>query len=124
MQEELFALAPEWFKRDDIRVSLMYFGFECGDGWYKLLERLIIDLKEVAPKGFEVCQVKEKYGALRFYVSGSTETTDHLIQLAEAASQKICERCGKRGKTRGTGWLVTLCNTCQKEREEKKKNDH
>lgn len=39
----------------------------CGPGWYSLLVKLDEDLSTLAPD-YEVHQVKEKYGTLRFYI--------------------------------------------------------
>ena len=38
LEEQLFAIDPSWFNRDDMKQSLMYFGFECNDGWFRLLK--------------------------------------------------------------------------------------
>lgn len=60
--------------------NLMCFGFECGDGWYKLLDELFHDLNEIENKhhlGLILVQVKEKYGGLRCYY----EYDDHLITV-------------------------------------------
>jgi hypothetical protein len=58
-----------------------------------------------------VTQVKEKFAALRFYVSTSDARTAALIEFAEHHSTKVCERCGAPGRLRPDGWLVTLCYT-------------
>jgi len=50
--------------------NLMSFGFECGDGWYKLLDELFHDLNEIEKEhhlGLILEQVKEKFGGLRCY---------------------------------------------------------
>ena len=39
---------------------------DCGPGWYRLLSGLEDDIAKIAPD-YEVHQVKEKYGTLRFY---------------------------------------------------------
>jgi hypothetical protein len=67
-------------------------------------------------------QVKEKFGGLRFYVSGGDEKTNAYIMFAEAMSYKICEVCGKPGRQRGSSWLVTLCDEHAAEREQT--NEH
>lgn len=41
LQENLFAIEPGWFKRDDPKTSLMCFGFETGPGWYPLIRALL-----------------------------------------------------------------------------------
>jgi hypothetical protein len=51
-------------------------GFEHGDGWFDILWRLCVDLEPLVAEfeqetesQFEVLQVKEKFGGLRFYVN-------------------------------------------------------
>lgn len=120
LQEELFALAPEWFDRDHVGRSAMYWGFECGDGWFELLKQLITDLKPMAGAGFRVTQVKEKFGGLRFYVYGSNEAVEQRINQAENASYHTCEDCGADGATTsgwGGGWVSTLCDVHGRENE-------
>jgi hypothetical protein len=63
-------------------------------------------------------QVKEKFGTLRFYVSGGDDFTNGVIRMAEAMSSVTCEECGKPGTTSGPGWVRTLCV------EHRKKNDN
>jgi hypothetical protein len=57
-------------------------------------------------------QVKEKFGCLRFYTNFSSPEIDEAIREAERLSSITCETCGEPGKTRGDGWLVTLCERC------------
>jgi hypothetical protein len=102
-------------------VSLMCFGFECGDGWFDLLDTLCAQLS-VLPLdkssddriGLRAFQVKEKYGTLRFYVDSASDTAFALIEFAEAMSARTCENCGNRGRTRGQFWVKTLCDVCAK----------
>jgi len=99
--------------------TAMCWGFECGDGWYDLIDRLCANIqnyiknknnnnKEVVPQVVAL-QVKEKFGTLRFYVSGGDDFTDGMIWMAESMSGKICEVCGNSGTTGGTGWISTKC---------------
>jgi len=93
--------------------TAMCWGFECGDGWFSLLWDLCMSIEGLfPPEEFEVTQVKEKFGSLRFYASGSTKEIEDKIDEAETNSSRICEWCGKKGKLRGRGWLLTLCDTC------------
>ena len=94
----------------------------CGYGWRGLYEPLI-DLCNL--KGIRVLQVKEKFGGLRFYVSGPS--LDDIIDAAEGQSFHTCEKCGERGvtghddtgtpkwkaTTSRTGWRKTLCESCR-----------
>ena len=122
LQEELFAIAPEWFNRTDLRMSLMAFGFECGDGWFKLLKNGMewihkeLNDKYTYPDGpppFQVQQVKEKFGTLRFYVYGGNQRVANIISAMETASGLICEGCGAAGELTDDGnWYRTECWEC------------
>lgn len=61
--------------------SCMYWGFECGDGWYELLYKLSVDIEQAArdagldpvSDGWPMArQVKEKFGTLRYYIAVGT----------------------------------------------------
>jgi hypothetical protein len=100
------------------------FGFDCGDGWYKLIYKLCKDIQTIldaSPRkiaaDFRAVQVKEKFAQLRFYAQGGNEAINKLIVAAESKSSKICERCGKEGKLRDGDWLFTLCDKCHKTRK-------
>jgi hypothetical protein len=84
--------------------------FECDEGWYQLIKDLIVDLIELGWNK-EVCQVKEKFGGLRFYINeGSDEIHDRITE-AERQSYEICEITGKPGQLRNDiGWYTTLCD--------------
>lgn len=93
----------------------------CGPGWYPILDELQARLSELVP-GYEVQQVKEKFGTLRFYWSwpeGTPEETykaaDAFVTAAEHLSARMCEQCGSGGgrivKQNGF-WLKTLCHRC------------
>ena len=74
----IFERWPAWFNvRSDFRLSGMRDGFRCCDGWYDIifhlcerLEPLIANLDDSGEQ-FQVLQVKEKFGGLRFYVIGA-----------------------------------------------------
>lgn len=100
------------------------FGFEHGDGWCELIEtlcaRLNTILQEEPDALIYVKQVKEKFGTLRFYYTlhgASDEMADSIrqaVELAEAASNHICERCGSSGNVEASaGWLRALCDICR-----------
>lgn len=80
---------------------------ECGPGWAKLYEPLIARCEA---EGATVEQIKEKFGGLRFYVSGGSDELHAAIEEAERDSHYICEQCGEPGATRKGGWLKTLCD--------------
>ena len=101
----------------------MGFGFECGDGWYDLIDALCkkiqhhVDWESKYPKPHEenieqvvAIQVKEKFGGLRFYCDGGDDITRGMVSMAEEMSYHICEVCGDSGKPRSSGWIRTLCD--------------
>lgn len=112
LQDKFFERWPKWFDRTDMRSSLMCFGFGCGDGWYQLLWDLCEKIEPLAGDDFEIVQVKEKFGGLRFYVQGGLAGILDLIYDAEQQSEATCERCGKPGTIRNGGWLRCLCDEC------------
>jgi len=84
--------------------------FEVGLGWFPLIKDLITDLIELGWNK-EVCQVKEKFGGLRFYINAATSDVHKRISQAEIESMNICEVTGKPGKLRtDIGWYRTLCD--------------
>ena len=89
-----------------------FWGFECGDGWYDILDNLCGAITQYThdPDEVYVDQIKEKFGKLRFYLSREDDVMHGMITLAEYMSGHICETCGERGKTRGGSWMVTLCD--------------
>ncbi|RLD64344.1 MAG: hypothetical protein DRJ01_01115 [Bacteroidetes bacterium] len=97
-----------------ITESLMAFGFECGDGWFDIIWDLCEKIEPLVDEEFNVFQVKEKFGGLRFYVDGSSDIVYDLITEAEDKAEVTCEVCGKPGKSRGGGWIRTLCDECNK----------
>lgn len=89
--------------------------FECEQGWYNLIRDLASELAKNS--NIKVLQVKEKFGSLRFYVSGATDADEALIKVAEERSSNICERCGKPGRLRKYNWWKTLCEDCEDARK-------
>ena len=103
---------------DKPKITNAYF-FDCDSGWNVLLKELIEDLIELGWNK-QVCQVKEKFGGLRFYINeGSDEIYDRLIK-AERESYHICEKCGEKGELRNdNGWYLTLCENHYIEKKDK-----
>lgn len=108
----------------------MYWGFSCGDGWYDLIDTLCENIQSYIDNNssetrvisqLTADQVKEKYGTLCFYTSGGDTLIDGMIWFAESMSGRICEICGNSAKLRNDGWLVTLCDEHQTERENRLK---
>jgi hypothetical protein len=105
--------------------TLICFGCECGDGWYKLLDSLFKALQRTVDEDKEpqpvVFQVKEKWGSLSVYLMSGTKTQYALIDMASDLSTKICENCGdmRNVKLRQGGWLHNFCDSCEENRNKK-----
>jgi len=89
--------------------------FDVGDGWYGLLYQLILNVRyNDAIKGTwvtKVTQCKEKFGGLRFYVTGTSDKNWDLIREAENKSYGVCEETGSEVEVGiwNTGWVRTIC---------------
>ena len=90
--------------------------FEVSPGWYGLIKTLI-EKAIAAGWNKEVCQVKEKFGGLRFYINGASTEVHDIISKYEKLSYEICEECGDPGEIRQGGWIRTLCNECQQKKQ-------
>lgn len=107
-----------------------YGGFAVGEGWWPILETLCgqiqhhIDWKkkqlEVIPQ-VTVAQIKEKFGGLRFYYDGGDDYISGLVDMAESCASRICEECGAPGTSRDGGWIKTLCDIHEAERQQRVK---
>lgn len=113
--------------------SKKYGGFEVGPGWNLILKTLCfniqhhIDWKQEQKEKYQrgegcpqvvVDQIKEKFGGLRFYYQGGDEYIQGMVRIAESWASSVCEECGERGKLRPGGWMRTLCDKHEEERQQ------
>jgi hypothetical protein len=151
MKQELDKLLCEKYpkmmvnRNKDMKETCMCWGFECGDGWFNILDQLMGNIQhhidwnlrqrqvaidfnsKAAPESMRkvpelvpqvtLDQVKEKFGTLRFYYTGGDNYIDGMVRLAESMSGVICEGCGNVGERRGGGWVHTYCTPCEEARE-------
>ncbi|KAL9106971.1 MAG: hypothetical protein Q9227_008094 [Pyrenula ochraceoflavens] len=100
-------------------------GFAVGDGWEPVIRHLseritaIVERDDLNPLQFVSEQVKEKFGGLRFYMSGQTNAITQAIREAEEKCSRTCETCGKEGELYTKGWLRTHCVPCENEYKRK-----
>jgi len=120
-------------RNKNMQETCMCWGFECGDGWFNILDQLMSNIQhhidwnnQNFDKGYKqykqvaqvtLDQVKEKFGTLRFYYSGGDDIIDGMVRMAESMSGCTCEECGNIGKSRGGGWIHTYCESCETKRE-------
>jgi hypothetical protein len=112
--------------------TLMCWGFDVGDGWYKIIDSLCGQIqhhidwaqekKEKYGQG-EGCsqvvavQVKEKFGGLRFYYDGGDNMIDGMVRMAESWAVNTCEVCGERGELRNDHtWMYTACDNHERKK--------
>lgn len=79
------------------RFSIRFRGFECDQGWRRLIDSTLSDLALVCPDA-RVVQIKEKFGGLRVYLEDkSNDTAKEVLHDAEERSFTVCEICGEVG---------------------------
>jgi hypothetical protein len=139
MKQELDKLLCEKYpkmmvnRNKNMQETCMCWGFECGDGWFNILDQLMSNIQhhidwnnQNFDKGYKqykqvaqvtLDQVKEKFGTLRFYYTGGDDIIDGMVRMAESMSGCTCEECGNIGKSRGGGWIHTYCDPCEESRE-------
>ena len=99
------------------RPPIMDCGFmSIGEGWYQLVKDCIVELVAIGWDK-EICQIKEKFGGLRFYTNILPEGGHEIISKYENLSYKTCEKCGEPGVIRKGGWIATLCDEHAKEKK-------
>ena len=106
-----------------------YGGFAVGQGWYPILEALCANIqnhidwqnknheKHPVVEQVVVEQIKEKFGGLRFYYQGGDDNIHGMVRMAEAWAANCCEECCAPGKRRNGGWIRTLCDMHEAERQ-------
>jgi hypothetical protein len=90
---------------------------ECNDGWLEMIKNCIDELI-AAGWNKEICQIKEKFGGLRFYTNVMTKECYDIVSKYEKLSYTICEVCGAPGKVRNQRWIRTLCDNHNKEKND------
>jgi len=124
LDEKLCSSYPQIFRdrNGDMKTTAMCWGFDCGDGWYWLIDNLcsciqkyIDENKHLKIQQVVATQVKEKFGGLRFYYRGGDKIIDGMVWLAESLSYSICEECGStENVTQSKGnWIYTRCEKCK-----------
>lgn len=116
LDQHLYETYPELY-RDRFgspTQTLMCWGFECGNGWFPLLDSISTLLtnqcRDQSIASANVIQVKEKFGSLRFYFNGGDAFCEGVVDMAESMSEQLCEICGAPGEiNRLNGWLACYC---------------
>jgi hypothetical protein len=120
LELQLVKKYPTMFKdyRGDMRQTCMAWGFECGNGWYDLIDKMCADVtKLLGNSGQEVIaeQVKEKFGGLRFYYYISNTEPGWFSKLNYRLRDFMC----RKGFYKAYWWLNDLRKKIWSTREEK-----
>lgn len=109
----------------DIEEDKIYTFIDCApNGWARLCEDLCAEIKPLLERvGYEnkyrLCQVKEKYGTLRWYDNGVPDEIwneyNAIIRKYEELSAKTCCICGAPATKISTGWFSPFCDKCAEE---------
>jgi len=127
MDNEYENFAKNMEEKFPLMFANKYGGFAVGAGWYSIIESLCsniqqhIDWKEKQNNPIPqvvVEQIKEKFGGLRFYYQGGDEQIHGMVRMAESWAGRSCEECGSPGERRGGGWIRTLCDMHENQRQE------
>ncbi len=121
-EQALLSKYPKIFRqaKDKCTETCMCWGLECSEGWFGLIDTLCellqFDIDKNGQPQIEAAQVKEKFGGLRFYTTGTNDRQNGMIDFAERLSLTICESCGTTENVRQnkSGWIQTLCTKCRK----------
>lgn len=92
------------------------------EGWrHKFGIDMCEDIRRVLVKAnylydYQVGQVKEKYGTLRWYDYGAPSSIfrelQDIIDKYEHISARTCIRCGRPATKISTGWICPFCDKC------------
>jgi hypothetical protein len=113
MTEDLLSVMrarfPQLFASENLRE------IACFSGWLDLLDNLCRELENYLAQNpsvpsISVRQVKEKFGGLRFYISGGDAWCHATIAVAQHRSLGICEICGQSGCLIGEKWVSVRCS--------------
>lgn len=142
LEQKLVSKYPKLFSEygGNEKETCMAFGFECGDGWFDIIEVLSHSIQNhcdyinrMYPR-FRLqavaSQVKEKYGSLRFYldfhyaddleehemekIRNTLRFIDGMVSMAESMSERSCGQCGSSFKLdRNQPFPHSICDSCQ-----------
>ena len=83
------------------------------EGWLQIMREgcALIEaiLKEDPTIPFQIMDIKEKFGTLRFYYIGGNEQIDEIADRMMELTSSACQRCGKPGTLYTRGWMYVAC---------------
>ena len=108
-----YPMNPEYLNED---TALMIDSIP--DGWMVFIWDMVKEIKECLIENnclneYMLCQVKEKYGSLRWY--DNLTCTQDIISKYEDIAYHTCCVCGKEATKYSKGWILPFCDKCYSE---------
>lgn len=107
-----------------LRPKIGYFGQYC---WYRSIPigwrkafgiQLCKEIKQALKRNgcknseFIITDIKEKWGQLQIYESGSPKEVHDIIHKYEYISENTCIKCGAIATRRSQGYILPYCDNC------------
>lgn len=87
----------------------------------QMIEELSQLLRKYSVEDYQILQIKEKYGGLRWYDNGfpriGFDEYNTWVYKYEGLSLGTCINCGKPAIGYTKGWITPLCEECMKDME-------
>lgn len=117
-----FLIVRNWKTDEPIKGYEFTYFEDIPNGWRKVFgKQMCEEIRKVLIKGnylydYRVVQIKEKYGALRWYDNGVPDSIYHelqdIINKYEEISMSICIWCGRPATKISLGWISPFCDKC------------
>jgi hypothetical protein len=111
-KDETFSHILERFTKETTWVHI-----DCFPGWAGLILDCDAQLAKIDPQ-YEVLQIKQKFGKLRYYFKASDESLfpkmQKIVIKTETISGNVCEICGVRGQAENLGGSLYVQTLCRK----------
>lgn len=111
----------EKIPEEEINYTTTWFD-DIPEGWAKAFgEQMCDELLEILKKAdyvdeYQIIQIKEKFGMLRWYDNGVPDTVwdeyKAWLDKYEILSDKTCILCGEPATHHTTGWIMPVCDSC------------
>lgn len=117
-----FLTVCDWWTGKPIKGYNFTYLDDMPGGWRKAFgEQMCEEIRSILIKGnylyeYRVVQIKEKYGALRWYDSGTPTSIYYelqdIINKYEELSERTCICCGRPATKISLGWISPFCDKC------------
>ena len=102
--------APEWV--DFTMIDDMPKGWRESFGIKMCEEIKELLIKENKFEEYQVMQIKEKFGELRWYGNYTSPELSKILDKYTKLSRFTCENCGQTAKYVSTPWIYPICDKC------------